>query len=247
MLHLARSVLLTAFFLIPLHVSLFGAATMAPNVSTPSSTTPAKPATPAPATTPSKPAAPAKKVQNTPVNPSEVFTQPGIVFFKNGKWLGSDYLLNLSSDLKIIAEIVKSQNNESLPLQENALANIVSARLKQAGLNPSDTILTNQLVTPFLHVLVLVQNIEKAGYAVSCHLSLFEVVKLERVTLTDEVSFQAITWDKETLLLVPVGQAVSLIEKAVGDLTDEFIKRFEFFEKLQKSAEIHYNEEKNKG
>lgn len=161
------------------------------------------------------------------------FNEPGIIFSEDGKWQGSDLLINLSDDIGIYTEIVTS-GEDTLKLKQEDISNLIKEKFRKAGLKTRDPFLGGAQPHPYLHFLIYVHPIDDKGYITYCQARLFESVKLNRLPpLEKGAVFQAITWEKDSLLIAPQDSAIFLIEKTLGNVADEFIERYRYFEQLK--------------
>lgn len=159
-----------------------------------------------------------------------VFTDPGIIFSKEGRWQGSDLLVNLSDDIGIYTEI--NSGDKSLNIDTSTFNRLMNNKLTKEGFKTRDPF-TGGNPDPFLHLLLYVYPIDDKGYAALCMLRLFESVKLERLPpLLEQATFQAITWEKDTFVIAPKDTLQQLLEKSVAGLVADFIDRYRFFEKI---------------
>lgn len=85
---------------------------------------------------------------------------------------------------------------------------------------------------PYYHVLIITMPMLEGRIAyVGCRL--FEQVFLDRVQLAEGVYWQAITWEKQTLVQSSKEEFADHIYKDVNQITIEFIQRFKHFEDLK--------------
>lgn len=191
-----------------------------------------------------------------------MFTNPGIATFKDGEWVGSEDLYNLSLKMGLVVEIVQPPGQPAI-LTENGIKDKVIPILKIVGITSREmnVIDSSALVAaappppkkpvpkpgspkveqkpknivpkdipipaplPFLHILVMLQPIEK-GYAVYCTGRLFEAVDLHRINLRGGIYWQAITWEKQELLIVSKEQLQEQVDKSVQTIASAFADRF---------------------
>lgn len=85
---------------------------------------------------------------------------------------------------------------------------------------------------PFLHVLIMVNPIEK-GYVAYFGLRLFESVEIKRVVLEPDTAFQAITWEKQTLLIASTEDFKKEMSNLTKELTEDFISRYNYYRSLK--------------
>ena len=106
-----------------------------------------------------------------PLSGQIYYTEPGIVGYQNGRWIGSDHLYNLPKNIGVIVEIVrlpdaKTSLDESI-IERNVLDIFRKAKFSAypltGGPNPP---------FPYYHVLIITMPIPEGKIAyVSCRLS----------------------------------------------------------------------------
>lgn len=190
---------------------------------------PPVPAQPAPKTRPPKPIK-EKPVEEEIVVPTTVsFTIPGIIGLEGGQWKGLDHLLNLTNNIQISADILAG-TDIAAPFTEEEIRTRVAAAFNKAGLKTGSAASSGGAPLPYINFVVMLQRCGDE-YAAFIQARLFEKVKLDRVVLPDEVSFQAITWEDSNLIVMEQSQVKSEVLNQIGDMTDYFIARYNFFEK----------------
>lgn len=190
-------------------------------------TTPTKPAQHPKPNTPSTPAPPPPHpAQQQPAGPhlgpamESVFSSPGIATLQNGIWVGRDNLLNLpTSEIGLYFEIL-SPPSEKILVTKKELHDKVVPILTSAGLT-SYPLFSGESPLPFFHVLIMLHPIEK-GYVAYCTCRLFEAVQNARVVLQPDIFFQAITWERQEMIISPIDQLQEQVEKAVTAMTSTF-------------------------
>lgn len=216
-----------------------GPSTIAPSKVSPPNfpMTPTKPTTitPPPVTTPSQPSVPpapapspfpssASFGQPLRQEPSgSIYTSPGIATNQGGQWVGSEHLYNLSPNIGIFPELVM-QPGLPISITEISIREKLIPILRTGGVNATP-LLVGKSPLPFLHVLVMITPIDK-GYVAYCAIRLFEEIQNKRVFLPAEVIWQAITWEKQELILAPTEQIQEEIEKTLVNLAQAFADRY---------------------
>ncbi|MBS4168473.1 hypothetical protein [Parachlamydia sp. AcF125] len=190
---------------------------------------------------PEKAATPSAKAQQTssqeksPDKPSGknelLYTSPGVMALKNSVWAGSDHLYNLTDKIGIAVEVIKPANFTG-SASEEALKKIVADIFAKGNLSPILNPGASSNPLPFFHVLVMLYPHE-GGLAVFCEGRLFENVQLERVFLDKETRLQAITWEKQSLVITPLFDAQVQIAKAVTNIASAFVERYKYFEHMK--------------
>lgn len=176
-----------------------------------------------------------KKEEPKEARTLNVYTHPGIVVSQDGKWVGSDHLLNLSNKIDVIVEILKPETTK-LPFTEESLEQRIEAAFKKKDFETSASRTSAMPHIPFFNVLLVIYPIEK-GYVGLVDGRLMESIDPKRVKLEKNTDFQAITWEKKTLVVAPTDEFEGIINKTIDDILATFFERFEFFEKLRVKME----------
>jgi hypothetical protein len=155
-----------------------------------------------------------------------IYTSPGVATLQNGEWVGNENLYNISKDLAIVVEII-APPNIAIPITKEMIREAVIPILRQAGLQPQMTILNSPL--PFFHVLIMINPIDK-GYVAYCAGRLFEKVSLSRIQLAPSYSWQAITWEKQELLLFGTEQLKGQVISTVESIAKAFTERYQSYQ-----------------
>lgn len=196
-----------------------------------------------PTTTSTKPAQPAKlppkeegpliKVPAKIAAPEEVnYLSPGIIVNRGASWAGGDNLLNVSKNIPIHLELVLPVGKKS-PIEEATIKKHVADIFAKAGISNQIQAFTNKPPLPYFHVLIMVQNIEK-GYAAYVGGRLFEEVTVPRVVLPDNTFFQAITWEKQDLVVASPEEIANQVLSTLDEIAQNFADRYTYFENVKK-------------
>lgn len=156
---------------------------------------------------------------------------PGIVANRDGKWLWSDNLLNLSKNITVSVEIAKP-DDLNLDFDVAKLEDAIGEVLGKYGITMGAIPEPGKPDLPNFHVLVMVYPI-KDGYTFATQATLLEQVLLNRIKLDGDVTMQAITWGRQSIHIVSKGQLDSEIEKSVLESANAFGERFAFFDKMR--------------
>lgn len=148
-----------------------------------------------------------------------VFSSPGIAALQGGQWVGRENLFNLSPDIGVFFEILSASSDKIL-ISKQPLHDKVDHLLKGAGLTPHP-IFGGQAPLPFYHILIMLHPIEK-GYVAYCGCRLIESVQIKRVLLQPDIQFQAITWERQEMIVSPIDQLQDQVEKAIDAMTAAF-------------------------
>lgn len=179
-----------------------------------------------------------KESMPTPVRPPSLFNEeaeylhPGILVNLGGKWEGSDHLLNISNNIGVYVSIVKPENEE-LPTSDAQIKTEVDNIFSLANIKPQILVTSGKPPLPAFEIQIFVYPIER-GYVAYCSGRLFESVVLERFKMDPNMAFQAITWEKQHLIVTPKEQLGDQIIKTVQDIARTFSERFQVYDKIKK-------------
>lgn len=162
---------------------------------------------------------------------SPPFALPGVVGLKDNQWIGSDNLMNLSQNIEVFVEIAKPEG-KNIPITEESLKDLVSGILSEGGINPHVESSEQNPPLPLYHVLILINSIPN-GFVAYCSSRLFEEVQMKRVILSEGTTFQAITWEKQDLLIAAEQDLPKHLQDSIKDMATEFKTRFQYFQNLK--------------
>lgn len=172
--------------------------------------------------------------QLKPIAQQIEYFYPGILVNKNGVWQGGDDLLNLSGDIGFYLSIIKPEQ-DSLIVNEAKLKQASETFLKNAGITAKTLTLPGQAPLPYFQIQILLYPIGKEGYVACCEGRLFESVSLKRITMdAKNMAFQAVTWQKSSLMISPSRQINEQIQQHVEDIVKAFAERFQSFNIMTK-------------
>ena len=193
--------------------------------------TPMKPLPPIQQAKPTPPpvkAAPTRPTA-TPTQATLSYFHPGIIILDGQEWKGSDHLLNLTNQIGVYVEIIRPENSK-LQLNEEAIRSKVSALFNAVGIMPVTLVNPEEPPLPAFEIKIFLYPIER-GYVAYCEGRLFESVILKRFDLDPGMAYQAITWQRQTLIVSPVDKAVQQIDQQINEIVASFIEIFQFFDK----------------
>lgn len=183
---------------------------------------------------------PSKEVLPEPIKPPQMIPQrasylhPGILVNVKNQWEGSDHLLNLANQIGVYVKILKPEKAE-LDASENDLQKIVEEIFTNSNIQPTTMAVAGKPPLPAFDIEIFVYPIE-GGYATFLDGRLFESVMLERFKMDSNMAFQAITWEKQNLIVTPKDQFKEQLIKAVKEIAETFVTRFQAYENLRKST-----------
>lgn len=168
---------------------------------------------------------------DSPTSSSNFYLHPGIVFNQAGRWVGSDHLYNLPKKIAVIADVL-GPSGASLPVDTSVLTKFVEDKFKAHYFDTTPLASSDKPALPFFNVLIVVYPIDQ-GYVALCEGRLFESIDPKRVRLEKGTAFQAITWEKKTLIVTPKDDFVKTVEKTIEDILNTFFERYDYFETLR--------------
>lgn len=162
------------------------------------------------------------------------YLHPGILVNLGGAWEGSDHLLNLSNSIGVYVKIFKP-DSETLEVTGTDLQKEVETIFNDASIKPLTTTVSGKPPLPAFEIEIFVYPIEK-GYAAFVDGRLLESVVLDRFEMDSNMAFQAITWEKQSLIVSPKDKFNDQIKQAVKEISQVFATRYQSFEKLKNSS-----------
>lgn len=227
----------SVFFCLSASFLLLSSLQAGPTPNQPGSAPPKTPPPPSP--TIKKPEPSPRTVLPVPPTPeralkNQYFSLPGIIAFRNGQWVGTDNLFNISPNIEVSSEIIHPKGKD-VNIDEVLLRKEVEEIFKKAGINTHPEITSENPPLPRFHIIVLINNIE-SGYVAYYSCQLLEAVQLKRVVLDPGITFQAITWANDDLLIAPHQEFNKLLTENIQKIANEFVGRYRFFENLKKQS-----------
>lgn len=160
-------------------------------------------------------------------NLAGVYTFPGVVIGgESGGWEGSDNVYNITENIGVSAEVIFNSSMK-FPIQKEQIVRRVEEIFKTGGIHPQAVLQLGKPPLPLFNVVLMIQPIDK-GYALLLSGNLLEEVDVKRVHLT-QGAWQAITWQREDLLVVATEDAPHQINKAIDELAFQFVKVYRHF------------------
>jgi hypothetical protein len=170
-----------------------------------------------------------------PMPSQPAYTHPGIVVSQGGNWVGTDHLLNLTKNIGIVVEILKPAGTK-MPFDEATIEKRAADAFKKRDVEATAENSGVRPKLPFFNILLVVYPIDK-GFVALIDGRLLESVDPKRVKLDKDTDFQAVTWEKKTLIVAPIDEFEALAEKTVDEIVSTFLERYEYFEKIKLKME----------
>lgn len=188
----------------------------------------------APTTTTTTPVLP-EAVTPTPQVPQHAdYLHPGILVDLDGTWQGSDHLLNISGNIGVYVQLFKPEG-EKLAITEAELQKQVESIFGSANIKPLTLAAQDMPPLPAFQIEIFVYPIDR-GYAAFLEGRLFESVVLDRFKMDSNMAFQAITWEKQSLIVSPKAKFAEQVSNSVQEIAGSFVTRYQAFEKLKQSS-----------
>lgn len=158
------------------------------------------------------------------LTPLKNFVYPGIVRYTGGTVEGGDHLLGIGRNIGVDLEIY---GDSGFPLRREDLLQPVRELFKdyRFSLDQSPPYL------PFFYIVVIILPVNK-GFSVYVSGRLLEKVELRKLQFDSSITWQAITWEKESFQIVSVEDATKEVRDTVMEIAKYFIDRVSFFESL---------------
>lgn len=163
------------------------------------------------------------------------YFHPGLLAPIGGSWTGGDHLFNLTHQIAVYVEIVKP-DIDIVGISDESIKQKISTIFTDGGITPKTMVESSDAPPlPFFQVEILLYPIE-GGYVASLQGRLFESVTLSRFQMDKGTAFQAITWEKQSLLVTPKNTAVELLEKNASEIAQAFVDRFRVYDRQRPAA-----------
>ncbi|MGK5594065.1 MAG: hypothetical protein ACSNEK_01735 [Parachlamydiaceae bacterium] len=162
-----------------------------------------------------------------------LYVYPGVVRVKDGKWVGYDYLYNLTSNIPVEVTVIKPKE-VSVPFTEEAIRDKIANLFEDAGIDTNVNIEGGRPPVAFFNMMVLIYPVND-GFIALTDGRLFETVSVKRVTpAPSEGVLQAMTWEQQNLLVASSESFMSLLNHNIEDIANNFLERYRFFEAFKK-------------
>lgn len=178
---------------------------------------------------------PEKQEQLPQIRPPQLTPQtagyfhPGLLVFRDGKWEGRDDLLNLSNQIGVYVEVLKSPN-DTMQISKEMMQKKISDIFYRGGIIPQSMGSQAQPPLPAFQVKIFLYPIER-GYASFLSVRLFESVIPQRFDLGRGMAFQAITWERQSLVVDTRERIMVQLDKQVNDLASAFVELYQGFQR----------------
>lgn len=161
------------------------------------------------------------------------YLYPGILVNVGGVWEGGDHLLNIKNTIGVYVSI-NAPENEDIQITSQQIKDQVEKRFHEANIKPETLVTPGSPPLPAFQIQIFVYPIDK-GYVAYCSGRLFESVVLDRFKMDSNMAFQAITWEKQRLLVTPKELFSEQLTLVIQDIAQTFAERFEVYERIKRS------------
>lgn len=193
---------------------------------------------PKPATAPSLPPGPTsstlariaakeKKLLSHYEEPTYFF--PGLVRYSIDRWVGNDYLYDLPSNIGVVIELIVPPELTTM-FNSEKMRDQVNAIFTDAGISPLAESIGDKPPLPFFNLVAFVVAVDD-NYVLSLSGRLFEQVKLPRNNFQLSGIWQAITWEKQDLVVTSKIQMQDQLYGTAKDIAMLFANRVSYFKR----------------
>lgn len=178
-------------------------------------------------TNPTSTATPAvTHVTNSSSSSLKKFVYPGIVRYSGGNFEGGDHLLGIGRNISVDLEIYSDAAAE-FPLKREDLLKGVTDLFQEYRFH---TDLAPPYL-PFFYIVIIALPIDR-GFSVYVSGRLIEKVEVRNLQFDPSVTWQAITWERESFQVLSKEDVAKEVSATVNSIAKTFIDRVSFFESL---------------
>lgn len=162
------------------------------------------------------------------------YLYPGLILREDSGWEGSDNVFNLSRNIAVGVDIdlpPLEAGDAPFPIKVEAIRERVKKIFTNAGITPYPKGEGSGPPLPLFRVLIIAQPIAK-GYVFYCSGNLLEEIDIKRVIMKEGV-WQAITWERQHLVVSAAEEITYQVERCVDDLAYNFVKLYRHFENIR--------------
>lgn len=163
---------------------------------------------------------------------------PGLVRHSVDRWVGSDYLYDLPSNIGVVVELIVSHEIATM-FNAEQIRDEVNEIFTNAGINPLAETIGEQPPLPFFNLTAFIVAAED-GFVLTLSGRLFEQVKLPRTDFQLTGTWQAITWEKQELVVTSKMQLNEQLHAAAREIVKIFTDRVNLFkqQRLEQRKEL---------
>lgn len=159
------------------------------------------------------------------------FLSPGLVRFSNDRWVGSDYLYNISPNIGVAVELVLPPELSGL-IHKERVREEIEVIFSSYKITPFSEAVGDLPPLPFFHLIAFVAPV-RDSYVLTIAGRLFEEVKFTRLDYQLPGTGQAITWEKQELIVSSRSQVIERLREGSRDIAILFAGRVKYFNRQQ--------------
>jgi hypothetical protein len=156
---------------------------------------------------------------------------PGIATIKDKKWMVSDFLYNLTSNIGVKVEIVKPEN-KYIPLTDKMLETRVADIFRKASILPTPLASHCEPPLPMFYVLIMVYPCEKQ-YVGFINAQLFEIAVPERINIGLNGVWQTVTWERQAMVASAPDDFVHELNETLSEIAQAFADKFKYYHPIE--------------
>ncbi|MBA3238930.1 MAG: hypothetical protein H0T62_11375 [Parachlamydiaceae bacterium] len=156
---------------------------------------------------------------------------PGLVRLTGDNWVGSDYLYNLAPTIGVAVELIVPPEISSV-IFKNRIRTELEGVFSSYGITPYSEAIGEMPPLPFFHLIAFVAPVQ-GKYVLNITGRLFEEVKVPRLNYQLPGTWQAITWEKQELLISAGSQLVERLSSAASEIALMFVRRVSHYNRQQ--------------
>lgn len=170
------------------------------------------------------------------LHPEEpTYTFPGLLAKIGRRWIGNDYLYNLHRNIGVVVEVVM-QEGKPVSIDKEAIKAIVADTFLLGELVPESFATEATPPLPFFHILIFAFPSENNNIAFITG-RLFEDALLARYGLDPIGTWQAISWEKQDLVVTSPLQFDEQVKKSVANIAKTFVDKVQLYAKIKEESE----------
>lgn len=152
---------------------------------------------------------------------------PGLATIKNGKWVVTDFLYNLTPNIGIKIQVVRPPNRY-VPLSDRLLESKLTAQFQDALLTPTALAVQCQPPLPVYNVTIMAYPCGNRCIGMVTA-QLYETARPDRIDSDLAGVWQVVTWERQELVVSACEDFSQEIEKTISGMTQAFIDLYNRF------------------
>lgn len=152
---------------------------------------------------------------------------PGIATIKDKRWITTDFLYNLSSNIGVKVEILKPQG-QYIPLSESLLAQRISDLFQSSNITPSVVAMNCQPPLPMFYVSIMAYPCDRriVGFVSA---QLYEQAKPQRIEVDLNGVWQTITWERQAMVAAATNDFAHEVNEVLSQMVESFTGKFKYY------------------